>query len=235
MKDPIGQAILDYVKKNINKDIIVKSDICDDDVIPSAYLFRSYEEMPAIEQVALKRCSGETLDVGAAAGIHASYLKERGLEVHCIDISEKSVDYLKSNGHSAECIDFFDVEDQKYDTVLMLMNGLGIAGSLSNLELLLLKAKSLLTENGKIIADSSDIKYLYQDEDEDGAMWLDLNAEYYGNFKFQMVYGEHTSDWFDWLYVDFEKLEIAASKIGLSVNKMYDENDHYLVEMTIIN
>ncbi len=233
MKDAIGQAILDYAKTGKNKNIIVKSDICDDDVIPSEYLFRSYEEMPAIEQVALKRCVGKILDVGAAAGIHASYLKEQNLDVHCIDISEKSVEHLKSIGHSAECINFFDVEDQKYDTVLMLMNGLGIAGSLSKLELLLLKAKSLLAKNGKIIADSSDIKYLYQDED--GAMWLDLNAEYYGNFNFQMVYGEYKTDWFEWLYVDFEKLELAATKVGLAVNKIYDEDDHYLVEMAIIN
>ena len=232
MKDPIGQAILDFAKTGKNKDIIVKSDICDDDVIPSEYLFRSYDEMPEIEQVALKKCTGKVLDVGAAAGIHATYLKSKGLNVHCIDISEKSVDYLQSIGHSAECINFFDLEEQKYDTVLMLMNGIGIAGSLSNLELTLLKAKSLLKENGKIICDSSDIKYLYQDES--GATWLDLNAEYYGNFKFQMVYEEHVSDSFDWLYVDFEKLETAATKLGLSVNKLFDENDHYLVELKII-
>ena len=229
MKDPIGQAILEYAKTGINKDIVVKSDICDDDVIPSEYLFRSYDEMPAIEQVALKRCKGKIIDVGAAAGIHASYLKEHDLDVHCIDISKKSVEHLKAIGHSAECINFFDVEDQKYDTVLMLMNGLGIAGSLSKLELLLLKAKSLLTENGKIIADSSDIKYLYQDED--GAMWLDLNAEYYGNFNFQMIYGEHTSDWFEWLYVDYDKLATAANNVGLAIAKIYEENDSYLVEM----
>ena len=220
-------------KTKINKDIIVKSDICDDDVIPSEYLFRSFEEMPEIEQVALKRCSGHVLDAGAAAGIHASYLKEQGLDVHCIDISEKSVNYLQSIGHSAECINFFDIEDQKYDTVLMLMNGIGIAGTLSNLDLTLLKAKSLLKKNGRIICDSSDIKYLYQDEN--GAMWMDLNTDYYGNFKFQMVYGKEVSDWFDWLYVDFEKLEVAATKIGLSVNKLYDENDHYLVELKIID
>jgi len=139
---------------------------------------------------------------------------------------------LQSIGHSAEKIDFFDVEEQKFETILLLMNGLGIAGSLSNLELLLLKAKSLLTENGKIIADSSDIKYLYQDDD--GSVLVDLNAEYYGNFKFQMVYGEHETDWFDWLYVDFEKLEIAAKKARLSVKKIFDEDDHYLVEMGIM-
>tara|TARA_R110002072_G_scaffold234192_1_gene391752 strand:- start:9293 stop:9994 length:702 start_codon:yes stop_codon:yes gene_type:complete len=229
MKDPIGQAILDFARTGKNKDIIVKSDICDDDVIPSSYLFRSFEEMPLIEQIALKKCTGNVLDVGAAAGIHTSYLKEQELDVRCIDISEKSVEYLKSVGHSAEKTNFFEVEEQKFDTVLMLMNGLGIAGSLSNLDLTLLKAKSLLKENGRIIADSSDIKYLYQDDD--GSMLIDLNTEYYGNFKFQMVYDEHISDWFDWLYVDFDKLQLVANKIGLSVEKIYEEDNHYLVEI----
>ena len=229
LKDPIGKAIIDFSETGKSIDIIVKSDICDDDIIPSEYLFRSFEEMPEIEQVALKKCSGKILDVGAAAGIHAKYLIENKLSVDCIDISPLSISYLKSIGLSAENINFFDYQAKTYDTILMLMNGIGIAGQLSNLERTLQKAYSLLNSDGRLICDSSDIKYLYQDDN--GAMWVDLSTEYYGNFKFQMIYDEHTSDWFDWLYVDFDKLKTAAEKIGFSVNKIFDENDHYLVEL----
>ena len=231
LKDPMGQAILDFASTGKSKDIIVCSDICDDDVIPSEYLFRSYEQMPNIEKMALDRCTGNILDVGAGAGVHAKYLNEKGLTIDCIDISSLAVDHLKSSGLNAEQLNFFEVHNKSYDTLLLLMNGLGIAGNLSNLERTLLHAKTILSKNGKIVCDSSDIKYLY--EDEDGGMWTDLNAAYYGDFKFQMKYEEHVSDWFEWLYVDFENLKSIAEKIGFKVVQLLEEDDHYLAELSL--
>ena len=233
LNDPMGQAILDFASSGKSKDIIVSSDICEDDVIPSEYLFRSFDQMPAIEKMALNHCSGNVLDVGAGAGVHAKQLAKQGLSVECIDVSPRSVKHLKSIGLNARELNFFDLEEKKYDTLLFLMNGLGIAGRLSNLERTLLHAKSLLSKNGKIICDSSDIKYLY--EDEEGGMWTDLNSTYYGNFKFQMKYGDHNSDWFEWLYVDYDKLKTTAEKLGFNVILLLNDDDHYLVELNILN
>lgn len=233
LKDPIGQAIIDFSKSNVNKDIIVSSEICDDDVIPSSYLFRTFEEMPKIEQVALNRCHGKILDIGAGAGIHANHLIRNGKTVSCIDISPLSVQYLKNKGIAARELNFFEIENESYDTLLLLMNGIGIAGTLSNLEYTLLKAKSMLTENGKILCDSSDIKYLY--EDDEGGYWVDLNAGYYGDFRYQMKYEKHETDWFDWLYVDLDNLKSIAEKIGFNVELLVEEDSQYLVEITIKN
>ena len=227
--DPMGQAILDFEKNGIDQDIIVSSDLCEDDVISSAYLFRSFEDMPKIEQVALSRCAGKILDIGAGAGIHAGYLQDQGMDVSCIDISTRSISYLREIGLDARVMNFFDLKDEKYDTLLMLMNGIGISGTLSNLENTLLKAKSLLNEGGKILCDSSDIKYLYTDDE--GGMWIDLNTIYYGNFKFQMKYNDHETEWFEWLYVDFDKLKEIAENVGFSVHKITDQNDQYLAEL----
>lgn len=229
--DPIGFAIQEYAKKRKPEDIIVTSDICDDDIIPLEVLFRNFDEMPEIEQTALQRASGKVLDVGAGAGIHAMYLQDLGLDVDCIDISEGAVDYLKSNGLKAEAKNFFSLKDKKYDTILMLMNGIGIAGKLSNLEKTLSHAKSLLKPGGKILCDSSDIRYLY--EDEDGSLWIDLNTEYYGNFRFQMKYKKEKGPWFDWLYVDFDNLFQAAKNVGLKAQRVLDIEDHYLAEITL--
>jgi SAM-dependent methyltransferase len=228
--DPIGFAIQEYAKKRRPDDIIVTSDICDDDIIPLEVLFRGFDEMPEIEQTALQRASGKVLDVGAGAGIHAMYLQDLGMDVHCIDISEGAVDYLKANGLKAETQNFFSHTGQ-YDTVLMLMNGIGIAGKLSNLEKTLLHAKSLLKPGGKILCDSSDIRYLY--EDEDGSLWIDLNTEYYGNFRFQMKYKKEKGPWFDWLYVDFDNLFQAAKNVGLKAQRIMELDDHYLAEITL--
>lgn len=232
LNDPMGQAIIDYAQNGEDGDIFVLSDICEDDVIPVSYLFRSFDEMPKLEQIALGRCSGRVLDIGAAAGMHAGFLEDKGLSVDVIDISKNSIEYLKSKNLNAKQVDFFDYDGIAYDTLLFLMNGIGIAKNLDNLETTLLRAKGMLNENGKILCDSSDIKYLY--EDNEGGMWVDLNTTYYGNFKFQMKYKDHETEWFEWLYVDFEKLEEAAKNVGMKARKVYEEDDQYLAELTIL-
>ena len=229
--DPIGKGILDYAENRRPADIIVMSDICDDDIIPLEVLFRKFDEMPELEKLALEECDGKVLDVGAGAGAHATYLRELEMDVECIEISEGAVEHLKESELSARQINFFDLKDEKYDTLLMLMNGIGIAGTLSNLEKTLAHAKSLLNAGGKIVCDSSDIKYLY--EDEDGSMWTDLNNEYYGNFRFKMKYKQEVGPWFNWLYVDFDNLFQAAKKVGLKAKKIYDLDDHYLAVISL--
>lgn len=229
--DPVGQAILDFAQNDYDENIIVSSDICDDDVIPVAMLFRSYDEMPELEQVALSMCSGKILDIGAAAGVHATYLQNNGHEIEAIDISPGSVAHMQSKGIRARQQNFFELESGQYDTLLLLMNGLGIAGTLANLDATLIHAKKLVTAHGKIICDSTDIKYLY--EDNNGGMWVDLSSEYYGDFHFQMRYKNHSSDWFDWLYVDFDHLKKAAERTGWRAEQRYLDDDHYLAELTL--
>lgn len=228
--DPIGQAILDYSKTKKPDDIIVSSDICEDDIIPVEVLFRTIEEMPDLEVTAIERATGKVLDVGAGAGVHALEMKKRGCDVLAIDISKGSVEHLAKQGLNVQHIDFYELKNQQFNTITMLMNGIGIAGSLSNLEHTLSHAKSLLAPGGKILCDSCDIRYLY--EDEDGAMWVNLNTEYYGNFRFQMKYKKEIGTWFDWLYVDFDSLFKAAQNVGLKATRVYEKDDNYLAEIT---
>lgn len=228
--DPIGVAILDYHKNQQPTDIVVCSEICEDDIIPLEVLFRTYEEMPELEKLALSKAEGKILDVGAGAGFHALHLQKEGKDVQTIDISAGAVEFMKSQGLNARQIDLFDLKDEKFDTINMLMNGIGIAGTLANLEKTLTHLKTLLNPGGKIYCDSSDIRYLY--EDEEGALWVDLNTEYYGNFRFQMKFNDEVGPWFDWLYVDFDTLFQAAKKVGLKAVKVYEMDDNYLAEIT---
>lgn len=231
--DPIGQAILDYAKNKKPFDIIVSSDICEDDIIPIEVLFRSLKDMPEIEKKALKLCKGKVLDVGAGAGIHCQELIKNGLSTHALDSSQGSIEYLKNIGVSSTLSSFESFDSKtKFDTILMLMNGIGIAGTLANLEKTLLKAKSLLQEGGQLICDSSDIRYLY--EDEDGSMWMDLNSEYYGNFRFQMHYKKISGPWFDWLYVDYDNLHRVATKVGFKSVKIMEQENHFLAQLTLV-
>lgn len=229
-KDPLGFAIQDYVANGFTENITVMADLCDDDVMPVEYLFRTEELMPDIERKALELCRGKILDVGAAAGCHAYWLKNKGFDVHAIDTSAGAVEHLKNLAISAEQINFFDCNGQ-YDTLLILMNGMGLAGNLNRLPQFLRQIKNLLDPNGQALCDSTDIKYLY--EEEDGSYWVDLNSTYLGEMEFKMKYKNVESDWFDWLYIDFELLSDFAQKAGLNCTLICEGNsNNYLVSLT---
>jgi SAM-dependent methyltransferase len=228
--DPLGQAIQDFKSQTHLDNITVHSDLCDDDVLPVEYLFRNYNQMPKIEQKALNLCKGKILEVGAGTACHSKILNNKGFDTFSIDTSEGAIRYIKSQNLNAQKIPFLDFKGQTFDTILILMNGLGLAGYLNKMESFLTHAKSLLTPNGIILADSSDIRYLY--EDDEGGVWIDLNSKYPGEMQFNMEYKNHQSDWFPWVYIDFETLESIAKKAGLKATKLIeDENFHFLAQL----
>lgn len=233
-KDPIGRAIHDFAANNYEENIIVKSSICDDDVIPVAYLFRGENnsdfELTTLESLALYNCQGKVLDIGGGAGIHAKILQQRGHQIEIIDTSVGAVAYHKSQGLNSRVLNFYDLPDKQFNTLLLLMNGLGIAGRLSNLTNFLQKCFDLLPVGGRVVADSTDIKYLY--EDDDGGFWMDLNSAYYGDFDFQMCYKDTCTETFDWLYVDFETLKTHAENVGFTAQKLAELEEQYLVVLS---
>lgn len=225
-RDPMGSAISDYYKNGRATHLRVLSSMFEEDEMPIAHLFRSEQEMPQLEKRALTLVRGRVLDVGAGAGCHALALQEHGFEVKAIDVSPLSCDVMKARGiEDVECVNLFDTQLQsKFDTILLLMNGTGIAGKLSRLPLLLNRLKELMTEGAQILIDSSDLKYIY--ENEDGSMDIDLDGNYYGEVDYQMVYKNVKGDSFDWLYVDSTLLTASCEQCGLKC-EIIEEGQHY--------
>ena len=231
--DPIGRAVYDFHFNSINHPIIVHSDDFDDDTIEPSYLFRSYRLMPALEKKAMTLCKGSILDVGACAGAHSMHLQSKGFEVTALETSALCCEVLKSrNIKKVIQQDIFKFTNQKFDTILLLMNGTGIAGALAGLEVLLHHLSTLLNTGGQILIDSSDLIYLY--EQEDGSAVLDLSAEnYYGELVFQTEYKGWVSPAFPWLYVDLNNLENAIEKNQLKLNKVFKGQHYdYLAQIT---
>jgi len=224
--DPMGRAVYDFHFNSVNQPIIVHSDDFDDDTIDTQYLFRTYKEMPALEKKAMNLCKGKVLDVGACAGSHSVLLQEKGFEVTAMEISTLCCQVLKSrNIRNVIQKDIFKFSNQKFDTILLLMNGTGIAGTLAGLDMLLHQLKSLLNPAGQILIDSSDLIYLY--EQEDGSAVLNINAEnYYGELTFQTEYKDFISQPFPWLYVDLNNFENAIEKNKLKLSNVY-KGQHY--------
>lgn len=226
-KDIFGRAIKAYYNDNDTTDIIVHSPDFDDDTIPVEYLFRDYSNMPPLERKALDQSSGRVLDVGCGAGSHGLFLqKERSLQVTGIDLSKGAVEIASLRGlKDSRHLDYFELKDEKYDTILLLMNGTGIIGRLNRLDDFFSHTRSLLNPGGKVLLDSSDLRFLY-DEDEEGGIWVDLAAGYYGELKFRISYKNEISEEFDWLYLDFDSLELAAAKNRFSCT-LIQKGKHY--------
>lgn len=219
-KDIFGLAVESYFKTNDHTPILVHSEDFLDDEIPVEYLFRTYKEMPVSEQKAIDLCTGRVLDVGCCAGSHSLELKERAHEVLPIDISKKCIDVCKMRGlENAENIDFFKLPAQKFDTILLLMNGIGIAQSLKNLNAFFQKLITLMHENSQVLLDSSDLIFLFEDE-------LIDEEEYYGEMVYQTSYKTSTSDSFSWLYLDYDLLKSKAEENGFTCQLFY-EDEHY--------
>ena len=231
--DPMGAAIYDY-HRNGSADVLkVYSSDFDDDEIPVADLFREYDDMPYIERVALDMADGRVLDVGAGSGCHSMALAKAGKESVAIEISPLSVEVMRERGVDARLVNLYDESfTEKFDTILMLMNGTGIIGTLENMDTFFARIRQILNPGGCVLIDSSDLRYLF--EEEDGSLMIDLADDYYGLVDYQMQYKDVLGVPFDWLYVDFDTLAYYAEENGFKA-ELVANGDHYdyLARLTI--
>ena len=225
-KDPMGAAISDYFNHHRADRLRVFSSQFEEDEIPVKELFRSIQSMPILERTALQMATGRILDVGAGSGCHTLALQEMGKEVTAIDISPLSVEAMNKRGvKDARLQNFFDKSlTGPFDTILLLMNGSGIIGKQENLPAFFHRLKEVLARDGQLLLDSSDLSYLF--EDEDGNLDIAPEDDYFGEIDFRMQYKSIKGDSFDWLYIDFNTLNLYARQAGFKAKKI-EEGEHY--------
>jgi SAM-dependent methyltransferase len=232
--DPLGLALRDYWNGKADARITVHSSLTEEEeYIPAAYLFRDATTLPDLEKIALDHCRGKVLDAGAGAGSHVLLLQERGLPVTALDLSPGAVALMRERGVAdARLADLFAFREGGYDTLLLLMNGIGLAGTLAGLDRLLEHAKTLLAPGGQVLCDSTDILYMFQEDD--GSVWIDLNGNYYGEVTYQMEYEGVTGTPFGWLFVAPEILADHAEAHGYACEIVAsDDDDQYLARLTL--
>lgn len=229
----LGKALLDYVEGGKDTDIIILNSLGEEDAVPASYFFRPYDRMPAIEQKALDLARGTVLDIGAGAGSHCLYLEKKGHKTLALDSSPEAIVCCTKRGLShCICSTIQAFHKGTYDTLLMLMNGLGVAGSLSQLDELLLHLTSLMNEKGQILLDSSDIRYMYETTGAGNPIRPEA-AGYYGDILFSVYYDGEYEPPFPWVYVDFESLSKTAQRVGLKAEKVMDgPHFDYLARLT---
>ena len=228
-KDPLGAMMIDYLNGRKDAFVEVDSTTLEMWTMTGEKMFRSYSQMDDMERLALQLSEGRVLDVGAGSGCHSLYLQQKGEEVDALDISPGCIRVMAERGvknllHQT----LFSLEGRKYRTVLMLMNGLGICGTLGGCNLFLQFIKTLLEEGGQVLADSTDLSALYDEVDESG-----LSQEsYFGETEFIMKYQGISSDPFNWIYMDFRTLKALVEFNGLSCEQIStDERGKYLARI----
>ncbi|MDR2928031.1 MAG: class I SAM-dependent methyltransferase [Cytophagaceae bacterium] len=234
--DVFGSAGMDYMlSPSKKKRITVWTDVAETDYIPLHYLFRAYGDMPSIEQKALSLWRGKILDVGACMGVHSLYLQECGADVTAFELSPLACEVMQKRGvRQIINSNFMRCEPQaKYDTIMLLMNGAGIAGTIAGLPDFFAQVKKHLATGGQILLDSTDIRYLF--EDEDGSMRINLNGKYYGELTYRLSYRNCKSELFPWFFIDYNLLAIHAQQYGFSAEKIMDGLHYdYLAKLTMI-
>jgi len=240
MKDILGQAMTDYyqdvsssrgpgIRKAAGK-LWVNNRYGPREEMPVKVYFRDMSNMPELEWMALQQCRGRILDIGAGAGSHALALQRLGQDVTALDISPLLATLMETRGvRSVICQDFFELDGGIYDTLILLMNGIGLAGTLDGLRRFFDKARRLMRPGGQLIFDSSDIAYLYNGKPPAG-------PDYYGAIFYQYEYKRQVSDWFQWLFIDRKMLTQLAAEEGWETELLFDDrHDQFLVRCSLAN
>ena len=224
MKDPYGKACLDFFNGKKDAHIRIDSEVAEMDPLPAGYLFRSPKDMPDIEQKALGLAKGRVLDVGAGAGAHALALQALNMDVHALEVSPLLCQLMHKRGVEQVIeTDIYKHNGTTYDSILFLMNGIGMCRNFEGLKKLLAHLKGLLNPGGQVLLDSSDLIFMFIDED--GTIDLPLTQSYYGEFPFTMQYADQSmSD--QWLYIDFDNLKDIASQCGFAC-EFVKAGEHY--------
>jgi SAM-dependent methyltransferase len=213
--------------------VLVVYDDFERDDAPIAYFFRDPGQFAPYERLALESCRGSVLDVGAGSGVHALVLQNRGFRVTAIEALPGLVEIMRDRGvHDARHATWRDLDAPPFDTMLVMMNGLGLAETLAGLPLFLREARRLVRPDGQILADSTDVRIRMDPASRD-SIWRP-DGRYVGDLHFQLEFEGRKGDPFPQLYVDPETLAQYCRDEAWSCELIQppDEHGHYLARLT---
>ena len=228
--EPIGRALAEYQRGFHDGVLEVFHDLGGPDPLPVAHFFRGPSQMNRLEREAIRRARGRVLDLGAGVGCHALAVLDRGLEVTAVDALPQAVEVMRDRGViDARLGRWTDLgTDERFDTVLMMMNGAGLAGTLNGMAALLEVLAGVLSENGQILLDSVNLPEVREAQADEEGVPVGDDGRYPGELHYQFSYGGQRGDPVPQLFLDFEQLRRMASAGGLQCDLVAAEDDLYL-------
>ena len=178
--------------------------------------FRKYKQLDKLEKQIISLSSGRILDVGCGPGNYLPYLNRKG-KVLGIDISPKVIKVCKERGFkNIKVIDIFKLKSkEKFDTIVLLENNLGMAQTIPNTKKLLRILANLLNKSGKILTNVRDVK----------------NGDYFDG-KMRMIYKNKKGDWISWISFSPKFLKSLCEDVGLKMQILNRDKYHYLAKIT---
>jgi len=225
--DVFGKALTDIYRNGEAEPLWLHNSYGEPEEMPLDFFFRDDEDMPVLELQALHMCKGRVLDIGAGVGSHALLLQAFNIDVTAIDISEDAVKIMKDRGVKKAFLQDIYTYQEKFDTIFMLMNGIGLTGTLAGFKDFLVQVKALLNPGGQLLFDSSDISYLYENMPKPA-------NQYYGEVSYQYEYQNKKGNWFNWVYLDKDTVISIAEHTGWDTELVFDDGeDQYLFKLTL--
>ena len=230
--DTYAKALINFHKGKMPDSYEIVRDDGYSSIVPVSVFFDGLK-ISEIESLALSNCNKTILDVGAGAGRHSSELQRRGLDVTAVDVSKQAVKIMQERGiKKAICADIMDVSGSTYDTLLLLMNGIGMVGSPGNLDKFIFKCRELLTKNGIMLIDSIDV---FKTADPKHIKYREKNIsdhKYPGQQNLRIDYDGAVGTWFEWLHVTFDELANHARKNNFTSELLrMEDGGEYLAKL----
>jgi len=196
-------------------------------------IFFDTAQFPGLEIRALDLCCGQVLDVGAAAGRHSLELQRRGLTVWSLDILPEALAIMSERGVSRPLVgNILSWAGGAFDTILMLMNGIGMVGTPEHLDDFLRHAHRLVSPGGQILCDSIDVSTTLAPAH---VAYRNKNVEQRrdaGQQRFTIKYEDICGEPFDWLHIDFALLSKHSRIAGWNCHLIHQEPDgHFLARL----
>ena len=229
---PLGLALRDHYETGERTQIRVHTVDGEITPYPSELFFRSYADFSVMDELGCSMARGRILDAGAGAGCISIFLQEEmGFEVTAIDISTHCCEIMEDIGiKDVREGDIYALEGEQFDTILLLMNGIGFVGNLEGLQRFLNHVKGLLAPGGQVLFDTSDLKFA-----DIGDADLRANPEdYFGEVQYSLEYKGVRGKPYQWLYIDPEILRTYAEAAGFVMRIVLEADEgYYFVELTI--
>lgn len=232
--EPYGLALLDYFNGDHSATQIFHRDDDRDFEVPMSLFFRDSAGFSRIEQAAIELCAGRVLDIGAGTGRHSLVLQEKGLHVVALDVSPQAIEIMKKRGvRDVYQGDIFEFNQGKYDTLLLLLHGIGMVGDLDGLRRFLHHAHTLVAPGGILVFDSLDVRCT---DDPIHLSYHERNRrrnKYIGEIRFQIEYKGKRGHLFSWLQVDPDTLKEVSVVEGWTAEIVCQEpSGDYLARLS---
>lgn len=210
-QDAYGHLLSDYHNGRENVEIVEREDgFIDTSRLGPFNYFAEYEDWAEHQRLAIQYATGRVLDIGCGAGRHCLHLQEQGHDVLGTDNSPLAIQTCRSRGlKNAKVIPITQLSSKTgtFDTILMMGHNFGLVGNYKRAKWLLRRFASMTSDTAKIIAETMDP---YQTTEPGHLAYHQFNRDrgrMSGQLRLRIRYRQHTTPWFDYLFVSKREIE----------------------------